>query len=60
MTQAPLPETVEDFWRLVFQYKCQTIIMLNEEIDNNKVLYECVPGVFLFSVDNLIIVVQLT
>ncbi|XP_071851966.1 uncharacterized protein [Apostichopus japonicus] len=35
MTQAPLPNTVEDFWRLVFDYQCQTIIMLNESDSGN-------------------------
>ncbi|XP_071853541.1 uncharacterized protein [Apostichopus japonicus] len=35
MTQAPLPTTVEDFWRLVFDYQCQTIIMLNEADSEN-------------------------
>jgi len=28
----PLPDTVVDFWRLVFDYKCATIILL-EEVD---------------------------
>ncbi|XP_071851958.1 angiopoietin-1 receptor-like [Apostichopus japonicus] len=35
MTQAPLPNTVEDFWRLVFDYQCQTIIMLNDSDSGN-------------------------
>ncbi|XP_071847768.1 uncharacterized protein [Apostichopus japonicus] len=29
-TQSPLPETFEDFWKLVYTWKCPTIIMLNE------------------------------
>ncbi|KAK2156855.1 hypothetical protein NP493_1931g00000 [Ridgeia piscesae] len=32
LTQMPLPDTVVDFWRLVFDYKCATIILL-EEVD---------------------------
>lgn len=39
MTQAPLPETIEDFWRLVFDYKCHTIIMLNEATAEDRVLF---------------------
>ncbi|XP_059415738.1 receptor-type tyrosine-protein phosphatase T-like isoform X3 [Carassius carassius] len=30
VTQHPLPNTVADFWRLVFDYNCSTIGMLNE------------------------------
>ncbi|KAK2176382.1 hypothetical protein NP493_664g00010 [Ridgeia piscesae] len=30
LTQMPLPDTVVDFWRLVFDYKCATIILLEE------------------------------
>ncbi|XP_071501785.1 receptor-type tyrosine-protein phosphatase T-like [Diadema antillarum] len=29
-TQAPLPNTVVDMWRLVFDWKCSVIVMLNE------------------------------
>ncbi|XP_071851969.1 uncharacterized protein [Apostichopus japonicus] len=35
MTQAPLSNTIEDFWRLVFDYQCQTIIMLNDSDSGN-------------------------
>ncbi|XP_041475784.1 receptor-type tyrosine-protein phosphatase T-like [Lytechinus variegatus] len=28
-TQTPLPDTVVDFWRLIFDYKISTIVMLN-------------------------------
>ncbi|XP_041434116.1 receptor-type tyrosine-protein phosphatase T isoform X4 [Xenopus laevis] len=30
VTQHPLPNTVPDFWRLVFDYNCTSIVMLNE------------------------------
>ncbi|KAJ8018882.1 Receptor-type tyrosine-protein phosphatase mu [Holothuria leucospilota] len=29
MTQTPLSSTVEDFWRLVYDYECTTIVVLN-------------------------------
>uniref|UniRef100_A0A8C2UIB8 protein-tyrosine-phosphatase n=1 Tax=Coturnix japonica TaxID=93934 RepID=A0A8C2UIB8_COTJA len=30
VTQHPLPNTVADFWRLVFDYHCSSVVMLNE------------------------------
>ncbi|EPY78344.1 protein tyrosine phosphatase, receptor type, T-like protein [Camelus ferus] len=30
VTQHPLPSTVADFWRLVFDYNCSSVVMLNE------------------------------
>ena len=36
VTQHPLPSTVKDFWRLVFDYHCTSIVMLNE-LDLSKV-----------------------
>ncbi|XP_006006852.2 receptor-type tyrosine-protein phosphatase kappa isoform X1 [Latimeria chalumnae] len=30
ITQHPLPNTVKDFWRLVYDYGCTSILMLNE------------------------------
>uniref|UniRef100_A0A8R1DX48 Tyrosine-protein phosphatase domain-containing protein n=1 Tax=Caenorhabditis japonica TaxID=281687 RepID=A0A8R1DX48_CAEJA len=33
--QAPLRNTQEDFWRMVFQEKCQFIVMLNSAVDSS-------------------------
>ena len=35
-TQGPLPNTIEDFWTMVDQYKCNIIIMLCKLIEENK------------------------
>ncbi|CAI2354536.1 unnamed protein product [Caenorhabditis sp. 36 PRJEB53466] len=34
--QAPLQNTQEDFWRMVFQEKCQFIVMLNSAVDSSS------------------------
>lgn len=35
-TQGPLPHTYEDFWEMVFQYRCPAIVMLTRLVDNYK------------------------
>ncbi|KAG1369904.1 hypothetical protein COCNU_15G002700 [Cocos nucifera] len=35
-TQGPLPETSEDFWEMIIQYRCPVIVMLTL-VDNPKV-----------------------
>ncbi|XP_071854223.1 receptor-type tyrosine-protein phosphatase epsilon-like isoform X2 [Apostichopus japonicus] len=36
LTQHPLASILEDFWRLVYDYKCSTIIMLKDMSTANK------------------------
>ena len=38
MTQAPLSNTIEDFWRMIWDYNVGTIVMLNENEENGQVL----------------------
>ncbi|XP_063962711.1 receptor-type tyrosine-protein phosphatase mu-like [Lytechinus pictus] len=38
-TQSPLPNTVVDLWRLVFDWKCPVIVMLNESDRDDCVQY---------------------
>ena len=47
-TQGPLPDTVGDFWRLVWDHDCATIVMLTNLVEKMKV--ECVKHtLWLFS-----------
>ncbi|XP_061491647.1 receptor-type tyrosine-protein phosphatase epsilon isoform X3 [Rhineura floridana] len=34
--QGPLPHTVEDFWRMVWEWKCHTIVMLTEVLEREQ------------------------
>ncbi|CAE1260839.1 unnamed protein product [Acanthosepion pharaonis] len=35
-TQGPLEGTIEDFWKMIWQEKCNTIVMLTEIMENGK------------------------
>ena len=36
-TQTPLPNTVIDFCRLIYNQRCHTIVMLNDTEEDNEV-----------------------
>lgn len=36
-TQGPLAHTVEDFWRMVWEWKCHTVVMLTEVQEREQV-----------------------
>lgn len=42
-TQGPLSHTVEDFWRMVWEWRCHSIVMLTELKEREQVEY-CVGG----------------
>lgn len=38
-TQGPLSHTVEDFWRMVWEWRCHSIVMLTELKEREQVRY---------------------
>lgn len=42
-TQGPVPHTVEDFWRMVWEWKCHSIVMLTELQEREQVSCERLP-----------------
>lgn len=45
-TQAPVPDTFEDFWRLIWEQESAAIVMLTREEEAGKVRAESVSGSF--------------
>ncbi len=35
-TQGPLPDTSDDFWRMIWEQNCATIVMLTKEREGGK------------------------
>jgi protein tyrosine phosphatase len=47
VTQAPLVNTVVDFWTLVHDHSCRAIVMMNEQDPADKVEMHCIASVFM-------------
>ncbi|XP_071844247.1 uncharacterized protein [Apostichopus japonicus] len=43
-TQSPLPNTIEDFWRMIYDHKCRTVVMLNQLDGEDKTCVQYWPN----------------
>lgn len=48
VTPHPLPGTTADFWRLVFDYGCTAVVMLNQLNQSNSAWVRSLPDLLLF------------
>ena len=42
LSQGPLPETFGDFWRMVWEVKATTVVMMTKLEERNRVLHFCI------------------
>ncbi|XP_048587479.1 hemicentin-2 isoform X1 [Nematostella vectensis] len=55
-TQAPIPDTIPDFWRMIWEQDCCTIVMLSQEMESGKVkVHRYWPGKQPTSIGNLVV-----
>ena len=57
LTQAPLPNTTEDFWRMVSQYDVSTVVMLNDLRKESEVNESSLLDFVLFCYPMVVVVV---
>lgn len=55
-TQAPIPDTIPDFWRMIWEQDCCTIVMLSNETQSGKVRHFREKSIHCLSVDTFITV----
>ena len=41
-TQAPIPDTIPDFWRMIWEQESATVVMLSNETESGKVKFPVV------------------
>lgn len=46
-TQAPVPDTIPDFWRMIWEQESSTIVMLSKEQESGKVSSDQLSSFFL-------------